>query len=147
MSPDPRPLPCFFDGACKGNQFAAKGPMWVAYVLGDEAHVHEIPDESSDRGPARSNNLAEYRALILLLRRLHAIGGGRAVVCGDSQLVVYQMTGRYRVRDAKLVPLHEEARRLADGLPVTFRWVPREQNRAGQLLERAALRGSGPRGA
>lgn len=133
------PLACFFDGACRGNQFARKGPMWVAYVIGDEEHVHEIPDLITDRGPQRSNNIAEYRALILLLRRLRELAAARPrdryVVSGDSQLVVYQMAGRYRVRDAKLLPLHAEAKGLARGLPVTFRWIPREQNRAGHLLE------------
>lgn len=132
-------IECFFDGACRGNQFSRKGPMWVAYVVGAEEHVHEIPDLPTDRGPQRSNNIAEYRALILLLRRLHELQaarpGERDLVSGDSQLVVYQMLGRYRVRDAKLLPLHEEAKRLAGGLPLTFRWVPRDRNPAGHLLE------------
>lgn len=131
-------IECFFDGACKGNQFAAKGPMWVAYVIGDEEHVHEIPDRPSRGGPLRTNNIAEYQALILLLRRLRELGRrsrNRFEIAGDSQLVIYQMTGRYRVHDAKLLPLHDEAKQLAADLPVTFRWVPRERNRAGHLLE------------
>ncbi len=138
MSSAAEPIPCYFDGACKGNQYASKGPMWVAYVIGDEEHAHEIPDLPSSRGPLRSNNIAEYEALLLLLRRLHALGRGgstRYTVQGDSQLVVYQMLGRYAVRDAKLSPFHEEAKRLAADLPVAFRWVPRERNRAGHLLE------------
>jgi ribonuclease HI len=130
---------CFFDGACRGNQFSRKGPMWVAYVLGDEEHVHEIPDLATPRGPQRTSNIAEYQALILLLGRLRELRHDgrpeRVEVCGDSQLVVYQMLGRYRVRDAKLQPLHQEAKRLAAGLPITFRWIPREKNRAGHLLE------------
>lgn len=137
MTPTPSVL-CYFDGACKGNQFATKGPMWVAYVIGDEEHVHEIPDLPSRGGGLRSNNIAEYQALLLLLRRIRGMdrgGSRRYAVHGDSQLVVYQMLGRYRVRDAKLLPLHEEARRLAADLPVTFRWVPRDRNRAGHLLE------------
>ncbi len=139
MTPGLARIDCFFDGACKGNQFAAKGPMWVAYVIGDEEHVHEIPDVLTARGPQRSNNLAEYQALLLLLRRLHALrrtdDAATYVVHGDSQLVVYQMLGRYSVQDDKLLPLHAEAQRLAAGLPVTFRWVPRDRNRAGHLLE------------
>lgn len=138
MSPNSESVQAFFDGACKGNQFEAKGPMWVAYVVGDEEHVHAIPDLPSPRGPLRTNNIAEYRALVLLLRRLHELDRGKGVrftVSGDSQLVIYQMLGRYRVQDAKLLPLHEEARRLASGLSVTFRWVPRDRNRAGHLLE------------
>lgn len=133
------PIPCYFDGACRRNQFADKGPMRAAYVVADEEHVHEVPDVPSDRGPRRSNNIAEYHALILLLRRLHerrpSHPGEAYVIRGDSQLVVGQMEGRYRVRDEKLRPLHDEARRLAADLPVVFRWVPRTENRAGHLLE------------
>jgi ribonuclease HI len=134
-----RTVDCFFDGACKGNQFAQKGPMWVAYVIGREEHVHEIPDLPSAQGPLRSNNIAEYEALIRLLRRVRELdswrSGSRYVVSGDSQLVVYQMQGRYRVREPHLIDLHEQARVLAAELPVSFRWVPREENRAGHLLE------------
>lgn len=138
--PDATPVDCFFDGACKGNQFSRKGPMWVAYVIGDEDHVHEIPDLVTPQGVLRSNNIAEYRALILLLRRLEELVGsgatiGRCRVSGDSQLVVRQMEGRYRVREPHLVALHAEAWGLAAPLPVSFRWVPREKNRAGHLLE------------
>ncbi len=140
MTADPKRINCFFDGACKGNQFDAKGPMWVAYVIGSEEHVHEIPDLATPRGPIRSNNIAEYTALILLLRRLRDLRGSSREafayrVCGDSQLVVYQMTGRYRVREAHIVPLHDEASGLARQLPTTFRWIPREENPAGRLLE------------
>lgn len=130
---------CYFDGACKGNQFTVKGPMWVAYVVGEEEHVHQIPDLRTPDGPVRSNNVAEYTALILLLRRVRETMGSRGApqgveVLGDSQLVIRQMQGTYRVRERHLVPLWEEARRLASGLPASFRWIPREQNRAGHLL-------------
>ncbi len=135
------PIACFFDGACKGNQLAEKGPMWVAYTLGEEEQVREIPDLPSSHGPLRSNNIAEYQALILLLHGVREVASrdarARFILNGDSQLVIRQMEGRYRVREAHLVPLHEEARRLAAELPVAFRWVPRERNRAGRLLESA----------
>ncbi len=131
---------CFFDGACRGNQFAAKGPMWVAYVVGSEEHVHEIPDLVTPQGRLRSNNIAEYRALILLLERLTELErergrGSRYTVSGDSQLVVRQMEGQYAVREPHLVALHTGAAQLAARLPVAFRWIPRDRNRAGHLLE------------
>lgn len=139
MAPARRTIECFFDGACKGNQFETKGPMWVAYVVGGEEHVREIPDLPSPRGPLRSNNIAEYEALILLLRRLRELRSrdprSTFVISGDSQLVVYQMQSRYRVRQPHLMALHEEAARLASALPVAFRWVPRNHNPAGKLLE------------
>ncbi len=134
------PVECFFDGACRGNQFAAKGPMWVAYVVGSEEHVHEIPNLVTPQGRLRSNNIAEYRALILLLERLTDLvrergRGDRYTVSGDSQLVVRQMQGRYAVREPHLMPLHAEAAGLASRLPIAFRWIPRDRNRAGHLLE------------
>ncbi len=139
MAPRSATIPCYFDGACKGNQFSQKGPMWVAYVIGDEEHAHEIPDIPTPEGPARSNNVAEYQALLLLLHRIRVRDGTATstsfVVRGDSQLVVYQMLGRYAVRDSKLLRLHLEAQRLAADLPVRFEWVPRDRNRAGHLLE------------
>lgn len=131
---------CYFDGAVPGNQFETKGRMRIAFVVGKEETVREIPDLQTADGPLRSNNIAEYQALIALLERLHEIddrsGQRRAyLVSGDSQLIIRQMTGRYRVREPHLLPLHQEARRLAEGLSVEFRWVPREKNRAGALLE------------
>ncbi len=141
MAPSSHVVNCFFDGACKGNQFDAKGPMWAAFVVGEEEYVREVPDLPTAAGPLRSNNIAEYLALLLLLSRLRELVSShtqtRYVVNGDSQLVVYQMLARYRVREPHLVPLHDQARRLAAELPVRFRWVPREENRAGQLLERS----------
>ena len=81
----------------------------------------------------------EYEALIRVLRRIRELAASapaaRYVVHGDSQLVIRQMEGRYRVRQAHLEPLHREARRLAAGLPVSFRWVPRDRNWAGHVLE------------
>ena len=139
MASGARPVECFFDGACKGNQFASKGRMWVAYAIGDEEHVQEIDDLSTPRGPLRSNNIAEYQAVILALRRLGEESrrrpDARFVDCADSQHGEGQLTGDYRVREPHLRPLNEEARELASRLPVRFRWVPRERNRAGHLLE------------
>lgn len=140
MAPSSRVVNCFFDGACKGNQLDAKGPMWAAFVVGEEELVREVPDLPATAGPLRSNNIAEYLALVLLLHRLRELVSSHAhtqyVVHGDSQLVVYQMLGRYRVREPHLSLLHDQARHLAAELPVRFRWVPREENRAGVLLER-----------
>jgi len=131
---------CFFDGACPGNQFAQKGPMKAAFVIGEKESVRNVPDLRTPDGPMRSNNIAEYHGLIFLLRHLRDLDRDRGskgayLICGDSQLVIRQMRGEYRVRTPHLVPLHEEASRLSSGLDVQFRRVPRKQNRAGLLLE------------
>jgi ribonuclease HI len=131
---------CFFDGACPGNQFAQKGPMRAAFVVGEKESVRDVPDLQTPDGPMRSNNIAEYHGLILLLRHLRDLDRDRSskgayLICGDSQLVIRQMRREYRVRTAHLVPLHAEASRLSSELDVEFREVPREKNRAGFLLE------------
>ena len=131
---------CFFDGACPGNQFAQKGPMKAAYVIGEKEFVREVPDLQTPDGPMRSNNIAEYHGLIFLLRHLRDLererdSKGAYLSCGDSQLVIRQMRGEYRVRTPHLIPLHAEAVRLSADLDVVFREVPRKQNRAGFLLE------------
>jgi len=131
---------CFFDGACPGNQFAQKGPMKAAFVIGEKESVRDVPDLRTPDGPMRSNNIAEYHGLIYLLQHLHDLdrergSKGAYLIYGDSQLVIRQMHGQYRVRTAHLVPLHAEASRLSSELDVEFREVPREKNRAGFLLK------------
>ena len=139
--PDPARTDCFFDGACPGNQFEKKGPMRAAYVIGGQEYVRDVTDLDTANGRLRSNNIAEYHGLIFLLRRLRdieAATGRRAayVIYGDSQLVIRQMKGRYRVKADHLRALHSQAESLAAQLDVTFEEVPRGRNKAGFLLER-----------
>jgi len=131
---------CYFDGACPSNQFRQKGPMRAAYVIGEEAFLRGVADCPTKDGAKRSNNIAEYQGLILLLQDLRgrergAPGKHAYLICGDSQLILRQMTGEYRVKEPHLAVLREEARALAQELDVRFRWVPRGSNRAGELLE------------
>jgi len=140
MPRNPTRTVCYFDGACPRNQFGTKGPMKAAYVVGDTEMVRDLPDLTTPRGSLRSNNIAEYQALIFLLEHLRQQGTrdggrGRCLINGDSELVIRQMRGEYRVKQPHLQRLHAEAIRLATGLDLEFRWVPREQNRAGFLLE------------
>ncbi len=133
-------IACFFDGACRGNQFGKKGAMKAAYTIGDMQFVREVPDVQTPGGPMRSNNIAEYHGLIFLLRHLRDLDHQRGtkgayLVCGDSELVIRQMRGTYRVRKPHLLALNEEASRLSLDLDIEFREVPREKNRAGFLLE------------
>jgi ribonuclease HI len=131
---------CYFDGACPRNQFGTKGPMKAAYVVDRVGTVRDLDDLETPTGRIRSNNVAEYEALILLLNHLRkrdqALGArGRYLICGDSQLVVRQMLGEYRVTQQHLQVLHAKATDLAAGLDVEFRWIPRGENPAGRLLE------------
>lgn len=114
--------------------------MKAAYVVGDRAVVRDVHDLQTPSGALRTNNIAEYQALILLLKDLlsrEAETGPRKryLVCGDSELVIRQLRGEYRVKQPHLQMLHAEAIRLSRGLDVEFRWIPRERNQAGFLLE------------
>lgn len=140
MARNPSRTVCYFDGACPRNQSGTKGPMKAAYVVGDAEVVRDVPDFKTPTGSLRSNNIAEYQALIFLLdhlrqRETRSDGRGRYLINGDSELVIRQMRGEYRVKQPHLQRLHAETSRLGTGLDLEFRWVPREQNRAGFLLE------------
>lgn len=87
----------------------------------------------------RTNNQAEYEALLYALRESRSLPAGPVVIRTDSELMYYQMNGRYRVRDAGLKPLHAAAQALLGALPdVSLELVRREENRAPDKLAKAA---------
>ncbi len=99
-----------------------------------------------------TNNEAEYQALLQLLSLLSAHWAGidsqihqktgKVRVCSDSELVVHQVNGDWKVKEERLRTLRDEARDLIDRIgSVTLEWVPREQNLAGLWLE-GKLRGT-----
>jgi ribonuclease HI len=76
-----------------------------------------------------TNNVAEYTAVIEGLSLAHDLGATSVWLRSDSQLLVNQLTGRYRVKSTHLQPLHRRARGLAAGFDrISFEHVPREQN-------------------
>jgi ribonuclease HI len=87
-----------------------------------------------------TNNVAEYRALLLGLERACSLGAREVALVNDSQLVARQLTGEYRVKSADLRPLHERA--LA-ALRVFDRWtvrsVPRAENEIADTLVNEAI--------
>jgi ribonuclease HI len=87
-----------------------------------------------------TNNVAEYAALLAALERAHALGLEELAVRSDSQLLVEQMNGSYRVKAPHLKPLWLRARTLAAGLRrFSIAHVPRERNRRADALANRAL--------
>jgi ribonuclease HI len=87
-----------------------------------------------------TNNVAEYRAVLQGLAMLADLGAHRAEFLLDSELVVRQLTGVYRVRDPKMAQLYDEVRRRATRLgEVTFLHVPRRENTRADALANQAL--------
>jgi ribonuclease HI len=79
-----------------------------------------------------TNNQAEYSAMKEALKM--ASDGDE--ICSDSELIVYQLTGKYKTKDVKLKPLREQCRNLLNQKKVRLVVVRREENKAGKLLER-----------
>jgi len=122
------------DGGARGNP----GPAaWAVAVL-DDALVY-VEGFAGSMGRA-TNNAAEYQGLLEALRLAAERGATDVEVRADSELVVRQMEGRYRVRHAALIPLYDEAARRARSFQ-SFRivHVPRESNRIADRLVNQAL--------
>lgn len=124
------------DGASRGNP----GPASIGVTLKDEKN--RILAEISEKIGYTTNNQAEYQAIIAGLRKAVSLGAAEVEVKSDSELVVRQLLGVYRVKKEELKPLHQEARRLA-GSFAAFKIVsiPREQNREADKLANQALDG------
>src|SRR5579859_4697362 len=129
------------DGASRGNP----GPAAYAVVLRapDGAKLREI-GKSIGR---ETNNVAEYYGLIAALDYAASHGIRALRIRSDSELLVRQMQGRYKVKNAALKPLHEKAQKLARGLDYfVMEHVMREQNRDADALANLALDRGGSAG-
>jgi ribonuclease HI len=130
------------DGASRGNPGAAA----YAYII---ARDGAEPIEEAGCLGELTNNQAEYEALIRALRCALELGPQHRVeVNSDSELMVKQMNGEYRVKNADLLPLYEDARQLVKrfGGGVTFRHIRRENNSRADALCNEALDGKRPSG-
>jgi len=88
----------------------------------------------------QTNNVAEYTGVVRALELARELGAAEVDLLLDSMLIVEQLNGRWRVKDAKLRPLHDEAKRLLDGFGRwTARHVRRAQNSAADALANEAI--------
>jgi ribonuclease HI len=133
-TPLPAALHIHIDGASRGNPGEAAFGVFVASA--DGAPVAEL---YGYLGRA-TNNVAEYQALLHALRYALAQGAKRVRLFSDSELVVKQIDGRYKVKHPDMIPLHREAstllRRFDDA---KLSHVRREQNKDADRLANRAL--------
>jgi ribonuclease HI len=128
-------LVIYTDGCSKGNP----GPAAIGVaVYGDEQQTPILM--ISNKIGVTTNNQAEYQALIKALEYAVSSKAIEVEVRSDSELIVNQMNGSYRVKNPDLKPLHTEAKRLA-GLIEKFgiMSIPREHNRQADKLANMAL--------
>jgi ribonuclease HI len=122
------------DGASRGNP----GPAAIGVTLKDEkarlvATISEIIGKTT-------NNQAEYMALIAGLRKVISLGIREVEVRSDSELIVKQILGRYRVKNKELKVLHDEAMKLVGSMgSFVIKSIPREENKEADKLANHAL--------
>jgi ribonuclease HI len=122
------------DGGARGNP----GPAAFGYVL--EAEDGTVLDARGEAIGVATNNVAEYRALIAGLGKAAELGVDDLEVISDSELVVKQMTGEYRIKNKALQELSIQATRLARNVgSVRYRAVRREHNELADRLVNEAL--------
>ena len=121
------------DGGARGNP----GPAAAAAVISGP-----VSDEASELLGVATNNVAEYRGLLLGLARARALGATEVEVINDSELVAKQVNGEYKVKHPDMKPLHAEALRALGGFERwSIRPVPRAQNADADALVNQALDG------
>jgi ribonuclease HI len=129
----------FTDGGARGNP----GPAAYAYVL--EAEDGTVLAAHGETIGVATNNVAEYRALVEGLRKAAELHVNELDVVSDSELIVNQMRGNYKVKSETLRELWREGMRLATGFErVTYNAVRREHNELADRLVNEALDAEGP---
>ena len=124
----------YSDGASRGNP----GPSSYGAVVIDPSGT--VKHEASEPLGITTNNIAEYRGLIAALEAALALGAKRVEARLDSELLVRQAIGRYRVKNPGLIPLHNRVLNLRGQFDeVVFRHVPRAQNKRADALANEAL--------
>jgi probable phosphoglycerate mutase len=149
----PAEAPAFIvrtDGAARGNPGpASAGAALFDVARPDARDPRATPDASiSDYLGVQTNNVAEYTGVVRALELARELGAREVHLLLDSKLIVEQLSGRWRVKDAKLIPLWAEARTTLNGFS---RWtathVPRAQNTvadglANEAIDRASAGGA-----
>jgi ribonuclease HI len=124
----------YTDGASRGNP----GPASYGAVVYDQDGKERY--RASEAIGVTTNNVAEYRGLVAGLEAALALGARRLEVRMDSELIVRQAIGRYRVKNPGLIPLHNRLLALRSQFDeVVFRHVPRAQNKVADALANQAL--------
>jgi len=122
------------DGGARGNP----GPAAAAAVL--STPDGDVVDEAHEYLGVATNNVAEYRGLLLGLQRARALDADEVEVVNDSELVAKQVNGVYKVKHPDMRPLHAEALKALQGFARwSIRSVPRAENAAADALVNQAL--------
>jgi ribonuclease HI len=124
------------DGGARGNP----GPAAIAAVVQDADG--QVLQEKGEKIGRATNNVAEYRALLLGIEMAAALGASELELVGDSELIVRQVEGKYKVKDATMRELHSQVKKaLCHFDRWSIRHVRREHNAEADRLVNEALDG------
>lgn len=124
----------YTDGGARGNP----GPAGIGVVIYDEKG--KLIDQHSKFIGTTTNNQAEYKALIFGLQKAKNLDAKEVKCFLDSELVVRQLIGQYKVKDKDLKPLFAKILRLTNKFDsVTFKYIPREENKLADKLVNLAI--------
>ena len=127
-------ITAYFDGGARGNPGPAGYGVYIVDALGNV-----LSEQHGSLGTA-TNNIAEYHGLIAALQWAVEHEVKQITVKGDSQLIVEQMRGNYKVKNEGLKPLYLQARMLVMQIgDVRFEHVPREQNKDADRLSNLGM--------
>jgi len=124
----------YTDGAARGNPGPAGAGAFIC--MGDGKAVAEIAEYLGET----TNNVAEYKGLLFGLEKLIELGARDVEIRADSELMVRQLNGQYKVKHPNLIPLYREALELLRKIP-SFKiiHVRREQNKEADRLSNEAI--------
>ena len=146
----PRPLPsragsmneyfAWFDGACEPVNPGGTASFGVV-IKDQDASVLSKQHGVVGKGKAMSNNVAEYAGVLHILKYLSSRPPGRVTIHGDSNLVINQLNGKWRVRKGLYLSIATETKELLAylrglGWQINFCWIPREQNEECDALSK-----------
>lgn len=135
------PLLAYFDGLCEPVN--PGGHMCGGYhIVGNRIVEPSVGSAHFGQGDGATNNVAEYQAALLVLRRIYKAGWrGPVILRGDSQLVCRHYSGQYQCNAAALVPLLEKLHTAAACFAwLTLEWIPREENDTADEQSRLAYK-------
>lgn len=134
LKPPRGKLSVYTDGASRGNP----GRAGIGVVICDKGH--KVLEEVAEYIGETTNNVAEYKALVTGLKKALDYGVGEVEVLSDSELLVKQVKGEYRVKAQTILPLYMEVKKLLGRLPKwAIRHIPREENTRADALANLAI--------
>jgi ribonuclease HI len=128
----------YFDGCSKGNP----GPSGCGCII----KYNDMEWSGSEYLGNTTNNVAEYKGMLLGLSQLKRLNINKVIVKGDSMLVINHMTGNYKVKSPQLMPLYNEAKEIIKDIrdirdiQIDFLYIPREQNKEADYLANDGLK-------